>query len=546
MASAETPPPLFGDYYRGIYAKGLTGERPTLPMAWAELESRARESLDERAIAYIFGGAGSEDTMRANLDAFRRWRIVPRVLRDLSRRDLSTTVLGTEMPAPVLLAPIGVQKVLHDEGELASARAAAALGLPLITSTASATAMEEIAEASGEGPRWFQLYWPNDDELAASFVRRAEAAGYGAIVVTVDNFIPGWKPRDLQQAYLPFLEGIGIAQYLSDPVFLAGLEKSPEEDLGAAVGHFLGVFANPNVTWERLEWLRGTTSLPIVLKGILHPDDAARRASAASTASSSPTTAAARSTARSPRSTPCRRSSRRSATSWRSCSTAGIRSGADIVKALALGADAVLLGRPYLWGLALDGQAGVETVLRSLLAELDLTMASQRIHAPGRRSTPGSCGSSSGRGRGSRRGRVNRDRAAGPVADLDRVREQAGEPQSAAAQARRGGRQAGPASASLIPHRDRSPRRRAPGSPARPAGSRANARGRRRWWRSRGRPAPARPRAHVAGPPRPPGSGWFAAGPAGRARPKESSVSGSPVGWLTEVSRRRQNSSGFS
>jgi len=276
MATPEPPPPLFGDYYREIYAKGmLAGERPTLPIAWTELEERARESLDERAIAYIFGGAGSEDTMRANLDAFKRWRIVPRVLRqDLSMRDLSVELLGTPMPAPVLLAPVGVQTLLHDDGELASARAAAAIGLPLITSTASATPLEEIAEANGDGPRWYQLYWPNDDELAASMIRRAEAAGYSALVLTVDNYLPGWKPRDLQQAYLPFLEGVGIAQYLSDPVFQAGLEQPPDEDIGTAVGHFLGVFANPGLTWERLEWLRGTTSLPIVLKGILHPDDA--------------------------------------------------------------------------------------------------------------------------------------------------------------------------------------------------------------------------------------------------------------------------------
>jgi lactate 2-monooxygenase len=375
--AAETPPPLYGDYYREIYAKGmLAGERPTLPMAWAELEERARESLDERAIAYIFGGAGSEDTMRANLEAFRRWRIVPRVLRqDLSVRDLSVELLGTRMPAPVLLAPIGVQTLLHDEGELASARAAAVVGLPLITSTASATSLEDVAGASGEGPRWYHLYWPNDDELAASLVRRAEAAGYSTIVLTVDNYLPGWKPRDLQQAYLPFLEGIGIAQYLSDPVFLEGLEKPPEEDIGAAVGHFLGVFANPGLTWERLEWLRGTTSLPIVVKGILHPDDAreARErgvdgivvsnhggrqidGAIASLDALPPILDAV---------------GDRMAVLLDS----GIRSGADVFKALALGADAVLVGRPYLWGLALDGQNGVETVLRCLLAELDLTMA---------------------------------------------------------------------------------------------------------------------------------------------------------------------------
>jgi isopentenyl diphosphate isomerase/L-lactate dehydrogenase-like FMN-dependent dehydrogenase len=369
-------PQPFGDYYREIYARGmLAGEQPSLPMAWAELERAAQDAMDERAVAYVFGGAGSEDTMRANLESFRRWRIVPRVLRDLSERDLSTELLATSMPAPIALAPIGVQTIVHPEGELASARAAAELGLPLMTSTASATAMEEIAEAADDSPRWYQLYWPNDDALAASLVERAEAAGYGAIVVTVDNYVPGWKPRDLQQAYLPFLEGVGIAQYLSDPVFREGLEKTPEEDIGAAVGHFLGVFAKPDLTWESLEWLQGRTSLPIVLKGILHAEDAteARERGVAGIVVSN-------------------HGGRQIDGAIASLDAlppivdavggeitvmldSGIRSGADAFKALALGADAVLIGRPYLWGLALDGQNGVATVLRCILAELDLTMA---------------------------------------------------------------------------------------------------------------------------------------------------------------------------
>jgi len=227
------------DYYREIYARGLGGETPAIPVAVAELEQQAKAAMDPKAANYVWAGAGTEDTIDANAEAFRRRRIVPRMLRDVAERDLSTTLLGTAMPAPLLLAPIGVQKVVHDEGELATARAAAAVGVPMIASTASHFALEEIAEA-GDGPRWFQLYWPNDDELAASLVRRAEATGYSALVLTVDNYLPGWKPRDLQQAYLPFLEGIGIAQYLSDPVFQEGLEKSPEEDMGAAVGHFLG------------------------------------------------------------------------------------------------------------------------------------------------------------------------------------------------------------------------------------------------------------------------------------------------------------------
>jgi lactate 2-monooxygenase len=374
--SASEPEPLFGDYYREIYAKGmLAGEKPTLPMAWSDLESRAREALDDRAVAYIFGGAGSEDTMRENLEAFRRWRIVPRVLRDLSHRDLSVELLGTSIPAPVLLAPIGVQTLLHPEGELGSARAAATIGLPVITSTASATPLEEIGEANGDGPRWFQLYWPNDDQLAASMVGRAEAAGYSAIVLTVDNYIPGWKPRDLDQAYLPFLEGIGIAQYLSDPVFQAGLEKPVDEDMGAAVGHFLGVFANPRVTWDRLEWLRDTTTLPIVLKGILHPDDAVEARErgidgiVVSNHGGRQIDGAIASLEALPGIVDA------VGDEMTILLDSGIRSGADAFKALALGADAVLVGRPYLWGMALDGQNGVETVLRCLLAELDLTMA---------------------------------------------------------------------------------------------------------------------------------------------------------------------------
>ena len=378
MSSEPRPP--HGDYYREIYAKGmLAQERPEQPISMRELEAAAEAKLDERAVAYIWGGAGSEDTMRENLDAFRRWRIVPRVLRDISKRDLSTTLLGTELPAPLLVAPVGVQTLVHPEGELATARAAAGQGLPMVVSTASSTSMEAIsdavAEASGEGPRWYQLYWPSDRDLAASLVGRAEAAGYSALVLTVDNSIVGWKPRDLQQAYLPFLEGIGIAQYLSDPVFRSALEKSPEEDIGAAVGHFLGVFSNPALTWDDLEWLQGATTLPIVLKGILHPEDAAEAAErgvagiVVSNHGGRQVDGAIASLDALP---PIREvAGERLAIMLDS----GVRTGADVFKALALGADAVMIGRPFLWGLALGGQEGVEIVLRSLLAELDLTMA---------------------------------------------------------------------------------------------------------------------------------------------------------------------------
>jgi len=365
----------FADYYREIYARGLGGETPSIPVPIAELERLAAEAMDERAANYVFAGAGAEGTMDANREAFQRRRIVPRMLRDVAERDLSTTVLGTELPAPLLLAPIGVQKVVHPDGELATARAAAALGLPLIASTNSHFTLEQIAEAGGDAPRWFQLYWPNDRDLAASLVGRAETAGYGAIVLTVDTFVPGWKPRDLQQAWLPFLNGMGVANYFQDPVFRAGLEQTPEDDVGAATGHFLGVQANPALSWDDLDWLREQTLLPIVIKGIQHAEDAREAASrgldgivvsnhggrqvdgAIGSLDALPAIAEA------------------AGDDLAVLFDSGVRSGSDVIKALALGADAVCLGRPYIWGLALEGQAGVETVLKMILAELDLTMA---------------------------------------------------------------------------------------------------------------------------------------------------------------------------
>ena len=364
------------DYYREIYARGLGGETPAVPVAVAELEELAVAAMEPRIANYVGAGAGSEETIGANLEAFRRRKIVPRMLRDVSARDLSTTVLGTAMPAPLLLAPIGVQQGVHPDGELATARAAAAVGVPMIASTASHFPLEEIAAAGGDGPRWFQLYWPNDPELARSFVERAEAAGYEAIVLTVDTFIPGWKPRDLQQAWLPFLEGRGVGNYFQDPVFRAKLEKTPEEDPGMATGHFLAVQANPSLSWDDLSQLREMTSLPIVVKGIQHAEDAreaVRRGvdgivvsnhggrqvdGAIASLDALPAIAEAVGDQ-----------------DLAILFDSGIRGGADVLKALALGADAVCLGRPYLWGLALDGQAGVETVLKMVLAELDLTMA---------------------------------------------------------------------------------------------------------------------------------------------------------------------------
>ena len=376
VTPAEPPAhgPPFAGYQAEIFLRGMAGERPEHPVSPAELERLVEERLeDPRATAYVFGGAGSEETMRANVAAFRRWRIVPRVLLDVSARDLSTTVIGTEMPAPVLLAPIGVQSIVHPEGELAAARAAAAVGLTMVLSTASSFALEEVAEA-GRGPKWFQLYWPRDRELAASLVGRAEAAGFEAIVLTVDTFLPGWKPRDLQGAWQPFLEGVGIANYTSDPVFRSRLERPPEDDPQAAIGEFVAQFSNPELSWDALELLRSQTELPLLVKGILHPEDAriAReneldgvivsthggRQIDGEIASLDALPAIAEAVG----------------DDLAVLLDSGVRSGADVVKALALGADAVLVGRPYLWGLALGGEAGALAVLRGILAELDLTL----------------------------------------------------------------------------------------------------------------------------------------------------------------------------
>jgi isopentenyl diphosphate isomerase/L-lactate dehydrogenase-like FMN-dependent dehydrogenase len=365
----------FANFQYEIYARGLAGETPALPLLGADLQERARERVSAEAFGYVAGGAGAELTVRANLQAFERVQIVPRMLRDVSQRDLGCSVLGTAMPAPVLLAPVGVQSIVHPEAELAVGRAAAAQGLPFILSTASSHTMEDVAEAVGQAARWYQLYWPKDRDLAASFVARAAAGGYEAIVVTLDTWLLGWRPRDLQNGYLPFLKGEGVANYFSDPVFRSALERTPEEDPGPAIGHWAYQFANPSVTWEDLAWLREQTELPIVLKGVLHDDDA-RRALDAGVDGLIVSNHGGRQVDGSIAALDALAAVRAAVgTEVPVLFDSGIRTGADVFKALALGADAVCLGRPYIWGLALDGQAGVEQVLRCLLAELDLTLA---------------------------------------------------------------------------------------------------------------------------------------------------------------------------
>jgi len=394
-----------------IYREGAFGRLPTVPVSPAALERAARRRMSRAAYAYVAGAAGQERTARANTDAFRRWSVVPRMMRDTTARNTSVELFGRRLPAPVLLAPIGVLEMAHPGADVAVAEAASSLGLPMVFSTQASRSMEDCAAVMEGSPRWYQLYWSSSDELVASFLSRAERAGCEAVVVTLDTSVLGWRPRDLDGGYLPFAHGRGIAQYTSDPVFrrlvqqrvahpdptatrprptpgavrtLVDLSRAYPGRFGdnlrspyprAAVETFLEVFSRPSLTWADLPSLRSMTSLPILVKGLLSADDAdraldagvdgivvsnhgGRQVDSALAALDALPGVVDRVDGRVP-----------------VLMDSGIRSGADIVTALALGAAAVCVGRPYVYGLALAGADGVRAVLEHLLAELDLTMA---------------------------------------------------------------------------------------------------------------------------------------------------------------------------
>lgn len=361
-----------------LYAQGLAGGKPSVPVPLDLLEAKAKEILSSRAYDYVAGGAGGEDTMRANREAFYKWRIVPRMLRNVAKRDLSVEVLGARLPAPILLGPVGVQQIVHEQADVASARAAASLGLPFVLSTMSSRTIEEVAQSADKvaaSPRWFQLYWGKNPELTASMLQRAERAGYSALVVTLDTHSLGWRERDLHHGYLPFLLGQGLANYFSDPVFRGLLAQPPEENPTAAIQLWGNLFSNPALTWKDLGFLRQHTRVPILLKGILCAHDAARALEAGVDAV-----------------IVSNHGGRQVDGSIGALDAlpsvvhelkdrmpvlfdSGIRRGADVFKALALGARAVLIGRLYMCGLAVAGEEGVRDVLLNLVADLDLTLA---------------------------------------------------------------------------------------------------------------------------------------------------------------------------
>ena len=396
---------------QSIFVRGLGHIVPRVPVDFPALEERARRLMTKRGFAYVAGGAGNERTMDANREAFDRWKIVPKVLRDISQRDLSLTLFGERLPAPLILAPVGVLEMAHARADLAAAQAAATERVPFIFSNQASVPMETCAAAMGDGIRWFQLYWSTDDRLVISFLRRAEACGCRALVVTLDTTLLGWRPRDLDLGSLPFLRGMGIAQYTSDPVFCEGLGRARTEPttdpvkpanhlfsfgatrqqirryLGpllpklrsgaplAAIRKFLNIYSRASLTWKDLAWLREHTRLPIILKGILSAEDArlaiehnvagiivsnhgGRQMDGAIGALNALPGIVEVTKGRLP-----------------VLFDSGIRSGSDMFKALALGASAICLGRPYVYGLAIAGEHGVREVIQNILAEFDLTMA---------------------------------------------------------------------------------------------------------------------------------------------------------------------------
>lgn len=397
------------DRQKEIYVQGLGGVQPVVPASLEKLEAKARECMSPRAFAYVAGGAGKEQTVGNNRSGFGAWKIIPRMLTDVSERDTSVELFGQRYPGPFLLAPIGVLELAHKDAELAVAEAAAECGTPMVFSNQASVAMERVAAALGDTPRWFQLYWSKSDQLVRSLVQRAENCGCSAIVVTLDTTLLGWRTRDIDLAYLPFLTGKGIAQYTSDPVFNQLLDE--EQEAGSAlkppanwetilnilslmrnypggfisnlrskrplkaVAKFISIYSRPSLTWEDLSSLRKMTRLPIVLKGILHPEDArlavqhgldgiivsnhgGRQVDGAiSTIEALPAVVEA------------------VEGKIPVLMDSGIRSGADTFKALALGAKAVLLGRPYVYGLAINGASGVADVIKNFMADFELNMA---------------------------------------------------------------------------------------------------------------------------------------------------------------------------
>ncbi|KAF1996215.1 FMN-dependent alpha-hydroxy acid dehydrogenase [Amniculicola lignicola CBS 123094] len=407
----EPDPESMSRYQREIYSNLRKPNFSTKPSQW---EAQARKAIPLANFFYIYGSASTESTYAANLSAFERYRLRPWMLVQATRRDLSVELFGHQYASPLLVAPIGVQEIAHPEAEEATARACASLKVPMILSTAATRSIEEVAKANGQGnPRWFQLYWPKPEaeELTASLLARAKTNGFNVLVVTLDTFMIGWRPNDLDTSYIPFIYGQGCQVLFSDPVFKRMLEKLQAEDTrtvsekvteiwdilkrpGTCSGTFK-VMANATAMrkaklwidllssgtfreWDQLNILRKYWDGPIVLKGIQTLEDAHRAIDNGiegiivsnhggrqlDGAISSLDALAEIGGDKKVRES-----------GLTILFDSGIRTGSDVMKAIALGAKAVLIGRPYIYGLAMGGESGVKHVLECMLADTDNSLA---------------------------------------------------------------------------------------------------------------------------------------------------------------------------
>ncbi|KAL3473495.1 FMN-dependent dehydrogenase [Aspergillus californicus] len=374
-------PKNYGEYQAEIYGQGaLMGLKPNVTTDPRLLEEQARKTLSSRSFNYVAGGAGEKATMDSNRLAFRQWKLIPKMLRKMDHQDLSVNIFGQEYPTPLIMAPVGVQGLFHPDKETGLAEACADVGVPYTLSTASSSSIEEVADASGDGKRWFQLYWPGDNDITLSVLKRAKENGYSVLVVTLDTWSLAWRPADLDSAFIPFLRGMGNQVGFSDSVFRAKFEKdtgSKVEDnlIEASKAWISNVLSTAPHTWDQVSFLRKHWDGPLVLKGIQHVDDAKSALEAGcdglvvSNHGGRQLDGAIGSLEVLPEIVDA------VGDKMTVLFDSGIRTGSDIIKALCLGAKAVMVGRPAIYGLSVDGKNGARSVLKSLQADLWQSMS---------------------------------------------------------------------------------------------------------------------------------------------------------------------------
>ncbi|WP_077620301.1 alpha-hydroxy-acid oxidizing protein [Bacillus sinesaloumensis] len=357
---------------KDAYIENIVNEDDYFPVSFEELEAEAQKKMSVGEYGYVRSGAGGEETLRKNQESFKKFSILPRVLRNVSNVDTSINLFGRTYPHPFLLAPVGMLKLAHEEAELAVSKAAATYNVPFVQSTVSSYSIEDVAEVSGDSPKWFQLYWSNNKEVSFHMVKRAEEAGYEAIVLTVDTVMLGWREEDMKNRFSPLKLGFGKANYEQDSVFLASLENTDQDSI---IQGILDNIFHPTLNWDDVAELKERTSLPIILKGILHPEDArlailsgvdglivsnhgGRQLDGVVAAIDALPQVVEEVNGEIP-----------------VLFDSGIRRGSDIVKALRLGADAVLIGRPFVYGLAVAGQTGVEKVINNFIQDTKVSIA---------------------------------------------------------------------------------------------------------------------------------------------------------------------------